>query len=256
MKKLANIFLVLLCIFYTLPIFGTVLFSLASTWTDTVLPQGWTIQWYIELFNTPAFQQALSNTLLLSGLSLCIFITITLTVVIIIKFYYPKLDAYLQFLELSPYVIPGVVLAIGIIKVFSSLQVNDMVILIGSYIIVLFPMAYRMLSNRLKYIDIHQMVIATRVLGGSDLYCFVRVIIPSMKNIILAISLISFSGLLAEYTFVNLVIGGRFLTLSQYLFTLKSISTHVGAAANTFVLVFIAVSALIAMFLLRKEKVQ
>ncbi len=254
MKSLAKVFLGLLLTYYVLPIIGTIAFSLASSWSGTLLPSGFTLEWYVALFQEPEFIESLINSVLVATVSALALSLVIVVVVLVVELYTPKLHAYLKVIEITPYVIPGVVLAIGILTIFSSIEVSDFFLLVGAYLIILFPFAYRSLSNRLNSIRVKEAINASRVLGVSDRYCLVHVIIPQMTNTLLAIALISFSGILAEYTFVRLLVGGRFKTLSQYLFKLKSLSAHMGAAANIFIMVIIFSFALSALMILRKEQ--
>lgn len=254
MKLLAKVFLSVVLTFFLLPILGTIAFSVAQSWSGTLLPSGLTLQWYVALFQEPTFIQSLMNSITIAFVSAITLNVMIVGVVLIVELYHKQLQPYLKVLELTPYVIPGVVLAIGIISVFSRFDTNDFILLVCAYLIILFPFAYRSLTNRIKYIQVKESINASRVLGVSDVYCLGHVILPQMKNTLLAIGLISFSSILAEYTFVKLIVGGRFQTLSQYLFKLKSISAHMGAAANIVIMVIILASATAAIMILRKEQ--
>lgn len=254
MKLISKFFLGLVLVFFLLPIVGTVVFSIATSWSGTLLPKGLTLEWYAAIFKEPEFLGAFKNSIMLSLTSAVMISIVIVSVVLVVELYHKPLHSYLKILEITPYVIPGVVLAIGIITVFAKVDVNDFALLVCSYLIILFPFAYRSLSNRLKYIDIKATVNASRVLGVSDFVCIVKVILPQMKNTLLAIGLISFSSMLGEYTFVKILVGGRFMTLSQYLFKLKALSTHMAAAANIIIMGIILITAAIALIVLRKEQ--
>ena len=54
----------LLFLILLLPLAGTLLYSLATSWSATILPDGLTFKWYLELWGEPRFLKAFGQSLL------------------------------------------------------------------------------------------------------------------------------------------------------------------------------------------------
>ena len=46
-----------------LPLAGTLIYSIASSWSATILPSGFTLKWYIALWSDPRFLHAFGQSL-------------------------------------------------------------------------------------------------------------------------------------------------------------------------------------------------
>ena len=55
----------LLFIILLLPLLGTFVYSIASSWSATVLPSGFTFKWYLQLWSDPRFLTAFGHSLLI-----------------------------------------------------------------------------------------------------------------------------------------------------------------------------------------------
>lgn len=51
----------------TLPLVATLGYALASRWGATLLPEGLTLAWFLELWTTPRFLAAFGRSLLVAG---------------------------------------------------------------------------------------------------------------------------------------------------------------------------------------------
>ena len=49
----------LLVMYLLIPLVGTFLFSIAGKWDHTILPESYTMHWYIELFQDERFYDAI-----------------------------------------------------------------------------------------------------------------------------------------------------------------------------------------------------
>lgn len=47
-----------------LPLIGTFVYSIASSWSATILPAGFTVKWYVQLWSDPRFLMAFGQSLL------------------------------------------------------------------------------------------------------------------------------------------------------------------------------------------------
>ena len=54
----------LLFLILLLPLLGTFIYSISSSWSATVLPSGFTFKWYDQLWSDPRFLKAFGQSLL------------------------------------------------------------------------------------------------------------------------------------------------------------------------------------------------
>lgn len=132
-----------------------------------------------------------------------------------------------------PFAIPPVVSAVGLLQLFSDDPlplVGTPWILIGTYFTITIPFMYRSLANSLQGINLHDLIDAAHLLGASTLNAFLLIIIPNIRKGLLVSLLISFSFLMGEFVFANMLVGTRYETLQIYLFNMRQTSGHFTSA--------------------------
>ena len=77
-------FLVFLCIliYLAVPLVATGIYALSTSWNHTILPEGLTFKWVLQLFQDEHFLMAFGRSILLSGIS--VLISVILVIVIFI----------------------------------------------------------------------------------------------------------------------------------------------------------------------------
>lgn len=232
-KNFPKIFVGLVLFGLFLPIVLTFVYSIATNWHSTVVPEGITFKWYTQLFSDQAFIQALFRTLFISSLTVILSIVIMVPTVYIIAIYFPKWERLMQSLVLLPYAIPGVIGSVGLIQIYSKppfLLSGTIWILIGAYFVIVMPFMYQGIRNSLRNINVVELVQAAELLGASKVDAFTKVILPNILSGILVSSLLSFSMLFGEFVMTNFLVGGRFETVQIYLRRLMDTSGHLSSA--------------------------
>ena len=249
-KNLPKIFIGVVIALLFLHIFLTFLYSIATNWHSTIMPEGITFKWYTQLFNDPAFLQALFKTLFISlitvGLSICIMVP----TVYIVAVYFPRWERIMQSIVLLPYAIPGVISAVGLIQIYSKppfLLSGTIVLLIGAYFVIVLPFMYQGIRNSLRNINVIELVQAAEILGASKGEAFFKVVLPNILPGILVSSLLSFSMLFGEFVMTNFLMGSRYETVQIYLKRLMDISGHLSSAIVISYFIFILVITTIAL---------
>lgn len=223
----------LLVIYLLIPIVGTFLFSIATKWDHSILPESYTLNWYIELFQDGRFFEAFQRTLLLIIITVTLSVSIMIPTIFIITVYFNKFEGILQAIAMLPYGIPPIVGAVGLIKLYSSgpFQIAGTPwILVGAYFITILPFMYQGIRNSLRTINAIQLVDAAELLGATKFQAFRTVVLPNILSGILVSSLLSVALLFSEFAFANLLVGGRFETLQIYLADKLNSSGHLTSA--------------------------
>jgi putative spermidine/putrescine transport system permease protein len=89
---------------------------------------------------------------------------------------------------------------------------------------------YRALANGLEGINLKDLIDAAHLLGANTFTAFMQCILPNLNRALLASLFISFSFLMGEFVFANILVGTRFETLQIYLYTKRMTSGHLNAA--------------------------
>ncbi|RUT35873.1 ABC transporter permease subunit [Paenibacillus zeisoli] len=220
-------------IYLLIPLLATLLYSVAKSWQNTILPESWTLGWFRDLFMDPRFTLSLWRTLWICFLSVGLSVVVMLPTIFIVVVYLPRLEKLLNVLVLIPYAAPGVVMAVGLIKLYSSGPVaiaGTMWILVGVYFVAVLPYMYQGIRNSMRTIRTIDLIEAAELLGASKLMAFRRIIVPNVLPGIRVSVLLSFSILFGEFVLANLLVGGQFETIQIYLYHRLSESGHLASA--------------------------
>lgn len=240
----------LILIYLFLPLAGTFLYSIATEWQNTVLPEGITFKWYTQVLSDGRFLESLFRAFLVCTATLIICLIIMIPTMLIIDCYFPALDKILSFLSMIPFAIPGVVSAVGLLKIYSNGPVpltGTIWILIGAYFILTLPYMYRGIKNSMMALDTKCLVEAAQLLNASKLQTFVFVILPNIMKGIVVSTLLSFSILFGEFVLTNLLAGGNFETVQIYLYNMKNKSGHLSSTVVIIYFIFVLIATTIAL---------
>jgi len=228
-----------------IPIIATIAYSLSTHWGATILPEKFTFQWYIQLLTDPRFLMAFGRSLFVCLLSLLLSIVLILPAIFVVFYYFPKLDRLMNVLILLPFAVPPVVSSVGLLQLYadSDIQlIGTPWILIGTYFTIALPFMYRAIANSFMAINLHDLMDAAHLLGANTFQAFFLIVLPNIKKGLMASLFLSFSFLLGEFVFANILVGTRFETLQIYLYSVRSESGHYTSALVMTYFIFIFLS--------------
>lgn len=216
-----------------LPILATLIYSLSSRWGATILPDGLTLDWYMRLLTDERFLAAFGRSLMICLAALALSVGLILPAMFVVFYYFPKLDKLMNVLILLPFAVPPVVSSVGLLQLYADSTiplVGTPWILIGTYFTIALPFMYRAIANSFAAINLHDLMDAAHLLGASTRQAFFLIVIPNLKKGLLASLFLSFSFLLGEFVFANILVGTRFETLQIYLYNMRQTSGHFTSA--------------------------
>lgn len=222
------LFLILL-----VPLAATLLYSLATSWSASVLPDGLTLKWLLTLWSDPRFLVAFGQSLLVCFGALILSVVLVLPLMFVIHYYFPRLDALMNVLILLPFAVPPVVSSVGLLQLYASGPVpivGTPWILIGCYFTIALPFMYRAISNNLQAINLHDLMDAAHLLGASTWQAALLVVLPNLRKGLMVALFLSFSFLIGEFVFANLLVGTRYETLQVFLNNMRNSSGHYTSA--------------------------
>lgn len=234
-----------------LPYLAILVASLATVWGSHILPDGYTLEHYRGLWEEG---RPLQNSLLLSLVATPIAVTLA---VLLGKMGrdLPRLAALLDYAALLPFVIPGVVIGIGLIKLYGNLTLFGLAIplvssgwaLALSYSVRRLPYGMRVMAAAYTRID-RSLEECSESLGASGVRTFRRVTLPQLVPAIAAASTIVFVRIITELgsTLVLYPPGWETLTVSIYSYVVEGYISRAAAIAVLMATLVVTLSALSA----------
>jgi putative spermidine/putrescine transport system permease protein len=224
--------LVGLFLFYMLvPIISTYVFSVATRWDRTILPEGYTLEFYAKATESSYFITTLRNSLILSLATVVASLIVIVPTVYWVHTRLINAKPLLEVLMILPFGIPTVVLALALVRIYNVPPLaRSPLLLIGAVVVYSMPFMYRPVSNALQAIDSRTLTEAGQSLGANVFQILVEVVIPNILPGILSGSLLVFATVFAEYTLTSLIVGAKFKTFPLLLVEYTRINGNVAAA--------------------------
>ncbi|WP_432816144.1 ABC transporter permease [Vibrio intestinalis] len=216
-----------------IPIVATLVYSFSSSWGATILPDGFTLDWYQQLLTDPRFLAAFGRSMFICIAALTLSVVLVLPAIFVVFYYFPKLNKLMNLLILLPFAVPPVVSSVGLLQLYADSQwqlVGTPWILIGTYFTIALPFMYRAIANSFEAINLHDLMDAAHLLGASTIKAFWLIVLPNLRKGLLASLFLSFSFLLGEFVFANILVGTRYETLQIYLYNMRQTSGHFTSA--------------------------
>jgi putative spermidine/putrescine transport system permease protein len=214
-----------------LPLAATVLYSFASHWGATVLPDGVSLTAYAQLLDDPRFLAAFGRSLLVAGAALLLALALVVPAACALLLAFPRLERWAGGLILLQFALPPVVSSVGLLQLYGDTPLAGTPwLLIGCYAVMVMPILYRAMLIGLAGADLRELVDAARLLGASTPRALWRVVLPGLRRGMLSALFLSLSLLMSEFVFANILAGGTYETLNVYLYSMRAASGHVTSA--------------------------
>lgn len=240
--------LITLCylLFLFTPIALLLLGSFGHTWSNTLLPQGFTLQWFEQVSNDPSFQRAFFTSIKVVIATCVLNVVIGLPLAYAI---YASARRGVQFtaklLALLPIAVPDLVLGFGFILVFSSNALpwlGSIWLLIAAHLILTLPYTVNTVLADMQQIRLYQYEQVAATLSAS-FWVRLRDIVAPLVGVSLFSSLLMVAALsIGEFQISNLIAG--FLSRTYPVVLLQAFYGATGfACAATVVLLILAILA-------------
>ncbi|NOL48627.1 ABC transporter permease [Pelistega europaea] len=240
---------ILLFLILLSPIFATFLYSISTSWGATLLPDGLTLDWYWKLWSDERFLASLWRSLWICFASVFIAILFTFPVIFVTNYYFPRLKLLMNLVIILPFAVPPVVSSVGLLQLYADDPLpltGTPWILIGCYFMIALPFIYRSIENNIQALNIRDLVDTSRLLGSSTVMAILKVILPNLRDGMLSAIFLSFSFLIGEFLFANMLVGGQYETLQVYLFNIRFKGGHYSSALVISYFLLILFATLIA----------
>ena len=198
--------------------------GLAKAWGRGFAWDNWTLDnFYYLLFEHTMARGAVVNSFTFAGASACIAVALAVGIALIVVRKLLPFGRALSLLAMVPFVIPGIVLAIGFYAAYAPppfALYNTALILILAFTTRFLPIAYANAEAAMRSLN-PEMEDAARILGGSWLTTLRRVILPLLKGGLVASWLLVFIPATRELSTAIFLYGPDTRTMSVLLFDMS-----------------------------------
>ncbi len=221
-------------LYFVVPLYSLLQFSFEGRYAGHAAG----FHWFLSVFDDPAFRssfwlsvQIALETVLVSNLLL-------VPTAFWVHLRLPKLRPVMDFVSVLPFVVPPIVLIVGIIPflqpftfIYSRPEVLPLI-----YVVFALPFLYRSLDAGLRAIDLKTLSEASANLGSSTFGTLVRVVLPNLRQAIISGSLLTVAIGMGEFTISSLL---SFNTFPVYIFTVGQSQAYEAAALSVISLLII-----------------
>jgi putative spermidine/putrescine transport system permease protein len=166
----------------------------------------------------------------------------------------PRLRPVVAFLALIPFVVPPIVMVVGLLDVYrgtpSWFYAQPWGFLVAAYVILAFPYMFFSLDAGFRSIDVHTLTEASQSLGASWPTTLVKVILPNIRSAALAASFLTLAIVMGEFTIANLA---AFQTFPRFI-QLVNESQAYPAAALTLMSFALTWGAMLSLLLVGRKR--
>ena len=211
------VLLAVVVLYLVLPLMSTVVFSLATVWSKTILPEGYTLNAYRQSLSDPQIVRGIQRSLSATVGTLVVGLSLVVPALLWVHLRAPKYKRWLEFLAIVPWALPGVVLALAVIRTYvSPYNVSRPVVLVLTYTLVSLPFMFRAIDAALSAVDLRTLVEAAQTLGAGWLEIGRRVILPNIASGMLSAALLVAALASGEYVLARLLGGTGWKTFALY----------------------------------------
>ena len=237
---------ILYLVYLFIPIVLLLVGSFGESWFNTLLPKGFTGQWYLQVAQDGSLRRAFWVSLQVCAGTCLVDVIVGLPLAYAVYRAASRgVRAATRIVYLLPVAVPPLVLAFGFILVFSSdalPYLGDRWVLIGGHVVLTLPYLMQTLVGDMRHLRLAELERAAESLGAGLTARFRDVVVPSLRHS-LASGLIMVAALsIGEFQLSNLVAG--FLTRPYPVVLLQAFYGATGfACAATVVLLTLALIA-------------
>jgi len=202
--------------YFLIPLVATFLFSLKKNETGTCC----TLSNYGEILNDPQFRKTIQTSFVLALETIVVSLALLVPTVYWVNLKLRRLRPVIGFLALVPFVVPPIVLVVGLLDFYRGspawFYAEPYGFLAAAYVILAFPYIYFSLDAGFRAIDIHTLTEASQSLGAGWWTTITRVILPNIKTAVVAGALLTLAIVMGEYTIASLASFDTFPIYIQY----------------------------------------
>ncbi len=176
---------------------------------------------YSSFLDDPQFRETFWLSFKLALETIAISLVLFVPTVYYVHLKLPRLRPVMIALSLLPFVVPPVVLVVGLLGVYRGAPewfiAKPEGFLVAGYVVLSFPFIYWSLDAGFRAIDVHTLTEASQSLGAGWRTTLARVILPNIRAAALAGAFLTLAVVMGEFTMANLALFNTFPVYINYI---------------------------------------
>lgn len=200
----AIVVLLLAIVYFLFPLWATLVFALSTG-------KHFTIQPLLDALARPDFLGGLQLSFIFSLATVAVSMVLVAPTAYLVVLRFPRLRTALDFISILPFVIPPIILTLGLREVYGlhspfglNLIGSPFLIVLGYFVLTL-PYMFRAVDISLRAVDVRTLTEASESLGAGPIRTFVLIILPAIRTGLVAGALLCFTTVMGEFTFASLL---------------------------------------------------
>ena len=234
-KLLRRLYLLIVMIFFYLPILYSVIFSFNSSKSLSVF-SGFSLQWYQKMYHNKDMMNSIFYTIAIAVLATIIStIAGTITAIGLSKSN-RVLKGVVQQMNDMPVMNPDIVTAIGLLMFFSTLVIKKgFMTLLLAHVMFCIPYVILSIMPKLRSLD-PNLLDAALDLGCTPMQALIKVIVPQITSGIISGALIAFTMSFDDFVISYFVTGNGINNISIMVYTMsKRINPSINALSTVII---------------------
>lgn len=196
-------------VYFLLPLYGTFDFSLRAQRGKLSFTA------YQSALTDPEFLRTFAFSFRMAVFTIILSILLIVPTAYWVHLRLRRLRPVVEFITLLPFVVPGIILVFGTIKLYSkpitlfgftllpaltNSHATTDILLVAGYSVLALPYMYRAVDTGLRTIDVRTLTEAAQSLGAGWGTILWRIILPNLRTALLSGALITFATVIGELT--------------------------------------------------------
>jgi len=212
----AVVWIVVAAAYFLIPLIATLLFSLHKLQTNKCCSAAA----YSLIVHDHQFWTTIRLSFVLAIETVAISLLLFVPTLYWVHLKVPRMRPVLGFMALIPFVVPPIVLVVGLLDLYKGAPSwffdKPYGFLATAYVILAFPYMYFSLDAGFRSIDVHTLTEASQSLGASWRTTLTRVILPNIRVAALGGSFLTLAIVMGEFTIASLATFKTFPTYIQF----------------------------------------
>jgi len=197
--------------YLVLPMVAVILYSFASSWTANVLPDGYTLRWWGEVFTDDAIVSAFETSIVLATVVAILDVAIVVPAVYWARVRNHRIRFLVEPAAAIPFALPYLVIGFALLQfagyVAPGLQ-GTMPLLVLAYVAIAFPFVYWAVDGSMAASGIERLSEAAETCGATPTQIVRRVVLPNIRPGIVSGALLAWATSFGEFAIVQTIARG------------------------------------------------
>ena len=194
--------------FFCVPMAAVLVYSFATRWTNNVLPDGYTLDWWRATLSDPQIQTAFMTSIQLATLTAIIDIAVVVPAAYWSRVRNPGIRRVTEVAAAIPFALPYVVIAFGLMQ-FSGVVApqfqGTFPLLVAGHDAIAFPFVYWAVDGAMAAAGIERLSETAEACGASPVQAMWRVVLPNISPGLVTGGLLSFAASFGEFAMAQII---------------------------------------------------